>query len=109
MKFKPTFAPSSVRSWKSLPRPVQLSFNEVFDLIENDPRRATADLDVHQIYGYQNVWTVRIPPYRGIYAIEGTEVVMVIFGHRDSIYSRLHRLIPPRRQHVSRTASSRPE
>ncbi len=109
MKFKLTFAPTALRSWKSLPRPVQVRFNEVFDLLEHDPRRATADLDVHQLYGYQNVWTVRIPAYRGIYAIEGAEVVMVIFGHRDSIYSRLHRLIPPSRQHVSRMASNRPE
>ena len=104
MRFRVTFAPTAVQSWTSLPRWAQRRFDGCFHLLEQNPRRAAADLDIHQLFGYQNVWTLRIPPYRGIYAIEAAEVVMIVFGHRDSIYPRLHRLIPPNRSHVSKTA-----
>lgn len=107
MKFQLTFAPTADQSFASLPHPAQRLFDRAFDLLEREPRRASVDLDVHQLYGYRNVWTLRIPPYRGIYAIDGSEVVMVIFGHRDTVYSSLHRLIPPRRQSISTATPSR--
>jgi len=107
MKFYLSFAPTADQSFSELPRPAQRQFNQAFDELVREPRRSRAGLDVHQLYGYQNIGTLRIPPYRGVYAIDGNEVVMVIFGHRDSVYSSLHRLLPPRRQAVSRTMLSR--
>ncbi|MGP8077007.1 MAG: type II toxin-antitoxin system RelE family toxin [Thermoplasmata archaeon] len=107
MRFRLTFARTADQRFLSLPRRVQKRFDRAFDRIEREPRRASAELDVHQLYGYQNVWTLRVPPYRGIYAIDGSEVVMVIFGHRDSVYSNLHRLIPPSRQGVTKATLSR--
>ncbi|MFZ0892591.1 MAG: type II toxin-antitoxin system RelE/ParE family toxin [Thermoplasmata archaeon] len=107
MRFKVTFAPTADQSFRSLPRRIQERFNELFDLVAQDPRHARPVLDVHQLFGYRNVWTLRIPPYRGIYAIDSGEVVFVIFGHRDLIYPQLHRLIPPRRQSLSRDVLAR--
>jgi hypothetical protein len=34
-------------------------------------------------------------------------VVMIIFGHRDTVYQDLHRLLPPRRQSVAATNLAR--
>ena len=107
MRFHLTFAPTADLSFPSLPRWVQKRFDRAFDLLGRDPGRPGLDLDVHQLYGYRNVWTLRIPPYRGIYAIDGSEVIVVIFGHRDRVYSSLHRLIPPRRQVVSKATLTR--
>ena len=94
--FRVTLAPPAVRSWSSLPRWARTRFNAAFDLLEKDPRGTSADLDTHQLFGYRNVWTLRIPPYRGIYVIEGSEVVMIVFGRREVVYQRLHALVPHR-------------
>jgi len=104
MTFRVTFAPTAVHSWASLPNWAQRRFDGCFTLLEKNPRRAASGLDVHQLFGYQNAWTLRIPPYRGIYAIEADEVVMIVFGHRDSVYPRLHQLIPLDRGRASKTA-----
>ena len=102
--FRVTLAPPAVRSWSSLPRWARTRFNAAFDLLEKDPRGTSADLDTHQLFGHRNVWTLRIPPYRGIYVIEGSEVVMIVFGRREVVYQRLHALVPPDRRAVSKTA-----
>jgi len=94
-------------SFDRLPRRVQLRFNEAFDLLVQNPRSTTLELDVHQLWGYQNVWTVRLPPWRGIFAIDGNEVVFIVFGHRKNIYPLLHSLVPPERQHVTFARSMR--
>ena len=107
MRFRLTFAPTADRSFSALPRRIQLRFDRAFDDLERDPRRKSGSLDVHQLYGHQSVWTLRIPPCRGIYAIEGLEVVMIVFGHRDTVYSVLHHLVPPRRQTGSKAALGR--
>jgi mRNA-degrading endonuclease RelE of RelBE toxin-antitoxin system len=106
MRFHLTFAPTADRSFSALPHRIQLQFDRAFDALAHDPRRGDGRLDIHQLYGYQNVWTLRIPPFRAIYVIEGADVVIVVFGHRDNVYSLLHHLIPPRRQTVSTEALS---
>jgi len=88
-------------SFDRLPRRVQLRFNEAFDRLVQNPRSTNLELDVHQLWGYQNVWSVRLTPWRGVYAIDGNEVVFIIFGHRKIIYPLLHSLVPPERQHVT--------
>lgn len=107
MKFALAFAPTADASFARLPRWAQERFNEIFDSLEHGPHRLLPEVDTHQLYGYRNVWTIRVPPYRGIYAIDGSDIVMVVFGHRDSVYQTLHRLIPPRRQAVSAASASR--
>ena len=104
MRFRLTFAPTADQSFAALPRWVRGRFDQTFDQLEQDPRRTGPGFDVHQLYGYANVWTLRIPPFRGVYAIDGMEVVIVIFGHRNSVYQDLHGLLPPRRQVISKTA-----
>jgi mRNA-degrading endonuclease RelE of RelBE toxin-antitoxin system len=107
MSFRLTFAPTADLSFPLIPRSIRVRFNRAFDGLEREPRSGRSDLDIHQLYGYKNVWTLRISLYRGVYAIDGDEVVMVIFGHRDTVYQELHRLIPPRRQEVAAASLAR--
>lgn len=107
MRFKLSFAPTADASFERLPRWAKRRFNAAFSLLEQSTRGTLSDLDVHQLYGYRNVWTLRVPPYRGVYAIDGAEMVMVVFGHRDTVYQDLHRLLPPRRQVISSATLSR--
>jgi mRNA-degrading endonuclease RelE of RelBE toxin-antitoxin system len=100
MSYRLTFAPTADPSFSRLPRWARGRFDRAFDPLQREPRHSGSELDIHQLYGYKNVWTLRIPPYRGVYAIDGDEVVMIIFGHRDTVYQDLHRLLPPRRQTV---------
>lgn len=37
-------------------------------------------------YGLKGEWTVRIPPYRLIYAVQGGRLVLLRFEHRKSVY-----------------------
>ena len=100
--------PIAGQSFDRFPRRVQLRFNETFELAVRNPRSRSPDLDVHQLSGYQNVWTVRIPPWRGIYALDGNEVVFIVFGHRSNIYPLLHNLLPPEGRYVTRSSLRRP-
>jgi mRNA-degrading endonuclease RelE of RelBE toxin-antitoxin system len=79
----------------------------VFEPLAEHPQSRGTDIDVHQLWGYQNVWTLRIPPWRCIYAIDGNEVVIIVFGHRDDVYARLHGLLPLQKQFVTRSAVGR--
>lgn len=107
MRFLLTFAPTADQSFPTLPRSAQTRFDRLFDILEQNPHGGIPGLDVHQLYGYRNVWTLRVTPYRGIYAIDGSEVVMIVFGHRDTVYSDLHHLTPPRGQIVTKSMLSR--
>jgi mRNA-degrading endonuclease RelE of RelBE toxin-antitoxin system len=95
--------PSAGRSFDRLPRRAQLQSNRAFELIVEQPRSRSPSLDVHQLSGYRNVWTLRVPPWRGIYAIDGDEVVFLVFGHRDNVYVLLHNLLPPEARYVVRS------
>jgi mRNA-degrading endonuclease RelE of RelBE toxin-antitoxin system len=37
-------------------------------------------------YGLKGEWTVRIPPYRLIYAFQGNRLILLRFEHRKSVY-----------------------
>ncbi len=107
MRSKLTFTPTAVAIFERLPRRPKKPFNAAVDLLEQSTRGALPDLDVHQLDGYRNVWTLQVPPYRGVYAIDGPELEMVVFGYRDPVYQDVHRLLPPRRRVVSSASISR--
>jgi hypothetical protein len=100
MRYRQTFAPTAVRSFRRLPTWAKREFDRSFDILAQDPVGARSGLDAHQLYGYRNVWTLRIPPFRGVYVLDGRELVSVVFGPRESVYALLHALLPPDRQHV---------
>ena len=100
MSYLLTFAPTADRSFRKLPRWAKEEFNRSFELIAEDPSGARSGLDAHQLFGYRNVWTLRIPPFRGIYVVDGREIVWTVFGARESVYAQLYGLLPPDRLHI---------
>jgi mRNA-degrading endonuclease RelE of RelBE toxin-antitoxin system len=107
MKYRLTFAPTADRSFQNLPPRVRQAFNRAFDVLGDEPTGDDPRVDVHQLYGYRNVWTLRIPPYRGVYVVDGREVVWIVFGPRESVYATLHGLLPPERRFVSHERARR--
>jgi mRNA interferase RelE/StbE len=77
---------SAEREFRRLPREVQARFSAALALLEVDPRRRRAGCDVRMLSGVANAWRLRVGDYRGIYAIEGGDVVFTRFGHRRSVY-----------------------
>ena len=100
--------PTASLSFRRLPRQTQLRFNATFEIAEQHPRTSGPGFDVHQLHGYQNLWTLRLHQWRGVYAIDGEEVVFVVFGHRESVYALLHHHLPPKGQYVSPMKRRRP-
>jgi mRNA-degrading endonuclease RelE of RelBE toxin-antitoxin system len=92
--------PIASQSFARLPRKIRFQFNAAFEGLSLQPRGRTAVFDVRQLRGYQNVWTLRISQSRGVYAIDGNEVVLIVFGPRHSVYASLHALLPPEGQYV---------
>ncbi|HEV2428285.1 MAG TPA: hypothetical protein VGV64_00345 [Thermoplasmata archaeon] len=99
--------PTAGISFSRLPRRAQRAFDATFHRLTRDPRTPARGLDVHQLWGYQNVWTLRIPPWRGVYAIDGSSVVLIVFGHRATVYAQLHALLPPEGTYVSESRISK--
>jgi len=95
--------PVAGQSFNRLPLRAQHLFDMAFEPLAMHPQAKGPDLDVHQLSGYQNVWTLRIPPWRCVYAIDGDEVVVIVFGHRENVYVTLHNLLPPQKQFVTRS------
>jgi mRNA-degrading endonuclease RelE of RelBE toxin-antitoxin system len=72
------FTSSAEREFRRLPARAQARFSDAFALLEVDPRRRRPGCDVRMLSG--------VADYRGIYAIEGGDVVFTRFGHRRSVY-----------------------
>jgi mRNA-degrading endonuclease RelE of RelBE toxin-antitoxin system len=82
------FGTSAEREFKARRRAVQERFAASFKLLATDPKRRRPGCDVRLLSGVANAWRLRVGEYRGIYAIEGRDVVFTRFGHRRSIYGR---------------------
>jgi addiction module RelE/StbE family toxin len=37
-------------------------------------------------YGLKGEWTIRVPPYRLIYAVRGDRLILLRFEHRKNVY-----------------------
>jgi mRNA-degrading endonuclease RelE of RelBE toxin-antitoxin system len=104
--FRIRFAkPVAGRSFEHLPRDVQNFFNDRFDLLAKNPHARTGQLDIHQLWGYTNAWVLRMGrEWRAVYAIDGNDVIFIIFGSRKTVYIDLHHLHPPEGNFLSPTS-----
>jgi mRNA interferase RelE/StbE len=80
------FTSSAEREFRRFPRDVQARFSRAFALLEVDPGRRRAGCDVRMLSGVANAWRLRVGDYRGIYAVEGDDIVFTKFGNRRSVY-----------------------
>jgi len=83
-----TFSPEGFRSFAQLPTQVRLQFNETFAILERSGPDVNL-IDSHPLSGAQDLWTLRIGQYRGIYRWRIDEARFIRFGHRAHVYLRL--------------------
>jgi hypothetical protein len=107
MSYRRTFSPTADQRFRRLPLLAKREFSRSLDALAKDPSGARSGLDAHQLPGYRNVGTLRIPSYLGVYVIDGHELVWIVFGPRGSVDARLHALLPPDRPHIARDRAAR--
>ena len=61
----------------------------VKERLEKQIRRIVEDPEAGKPlrYGLKGEWTVRIPPYRLIYAVQGDRLILLRFEHRKGVYN----------------------
>jgi mRNA-degrading endonuclease RelE of RelBE toxin-antitoxin system len=74
------------RELARLPRQVQIRFNQAFELLLYDARRARPGLDIRPLRGGGSAWRLRVGDYRGIYELDGERVTFTRFAHRSKVY-----------------------
>lgn len=90
MPFELSFSRSADREFNRMPEWAQRRFNIGFNLLREAPHREVPGLlDIHQLRGGQGLWTMRVGPFRGVYKVLGTEIVVLAFRGRDTIYRDL--------------------
>ena len=81
------FTHSAEKEFRDLPRETQQRFSSTLKLLAKDPRRRRAKCDVSKLSGVANAWRLKVGDHRGIYAIEGEDVIFTRFGHRKTVYN----------------------
>ena len=73
-----------------LPKGVRRLFDDGFVELERSPYRSVPGLlDVHALKGGRGLWTMRVRGFRGLYRVDGHEVVFVAFRPRPTAYRDL--------------------
>ncbi len=90
MAFSVRFTLSAANELMRLPRSVRRQFDAGFTELERSPFRSVpGTLDVHALKGGRGLRTMRVRGYRGLYRVEGHEVVFVAFRPRPTAYRDL--------------------
>ncbi len=90
MAYSVRFTRSAASELMRLPKSIRRQFDVGFSELERSPFRSVPGiLDVHALKGGRGLWTVRVRGYRGLYRIDGHEVVFVAFRPRPTAYRDL--------------------
>ncbi len=62
--------------------------NSIKDRLRKQTEKIAADPDLGKPlkYGLKGEWTIRIKPYRLIYAVQGDRLILLRFEHRKEVY-----------------------
>ncbi len=90
MAYSVRFTLSAANELMRLPREIRRQFDTGFAELERSAFRSVPGLlDVHALKGGHGLWTMRVRGYRGLYRVDGDEVVFVAFRPRPSAYRDL--------------------
>lgn len=78
-------SPAAARQFKGLPSHARDRFLAAFPLLEDDPHTPRPGLHIEKMTDRQT-WRLRIGRFRGIFRIDGREVVFLRFAHRGEVY-----------------------
>jgi mRNA-degrading endonuclease RelE of RelBE toxin-antitoxin system len=87
------FTASAANELMRLPQGVRRLFDHGFGEIQRSPLRSVPGLlDVHALKGGRGLWTMRVRGYRGLYRVDGSEIVFVAFRPRPTAYRDLSKV-----------------
>lgn len=90
MAYSVRFTLSAANELMRLPKGVRRLFDAGFMELERSPYRSVPGLlDVHALKGGRGLWTMRVRGFRGLYRVDGHEVVFVAFRPRPTAYRDL--------------------
>lgn len=85
-----TVSPEGITSFRRLPPSVKEGFDHLLLEMTQAPRlRLPGHWDAHALEGGDNLWTLKVGIYRGVFRWDGHEARFVRFGPRRSVYERL--------------------
>jgi addiction module RelE/StbE family toxin len=80
-KFEVRFTPRFLKSIKALDRAVQIQVVREIDILKTRPYAGKP------LRGkWKGVYSLRITDYRVIYQVKGSEVLLLVVGHRKKVY-----------------------
>ena len=90
MAYSVRFTLSAANELMRLPKSIRRQFDAGFSELEKSPFRSIPGvLDVHALKGGRGLWTMRVKAYRGLYRVDGGDVVFVAFRPRPTAYRDL--------------------
>ncbi len=85
MTFRVMATPAACRQLAALPTQMQARFRAAFELLEGNPFRSRPGLDVAKMEG-DETYRLHIGRFRGIFRVDGPDIVFLRFGHRSIVY-----------------------
>lgn len=83
-RYEVRISQTAAKQLRKLPREDQERVAAKAAALATDPRPA----GTHKLRGYEDVWRVRVGPYRILYSVADAEVIVIVLkiGHRSKIY-----------------------
>ena len=83
-RYEVRISQTAAKQLRKLPQEDQERVAAKASSLATDPRPA----GTHKLRGYEDVWRVRVGPYRILYSVADAEVIVIVLkvGHRSSIY-----------------------
>ncbi len=78
--------PAATKEFDRLPEQIRRRFKKVFPTLEEDPWTPRPGCHIEPLEGMPGARKLRIGHYRGIYEIDGSEILFTKFGHRPTVY-----------------------
>ncbi len=84
MAYKIEFKPAALRSFSSLPKPIQKQIAKKIDALANNPRPPR----VKKLSGSESRYRIRSGEYRVVYEIRDNLLLILVvrIGHRREVY-----------------------
>ena len=83
-RYEVRISQTAAKQLRRLPRADQERVAAKASALATDPRPP----GTHKLRGYEDVWRVRVGPYRILYSVADAEVIVIVLkvGHRSRVY-----------------------
>jgi mRNA interferase RelE/StbE len=87
MAYRIEYTPAFERSFRRLPRDVQVRVSRKISALASEPRPPGS----RKLHGTADLWRIRVGPYRVLYQIQDAVLLVVLIevAHRREVYRNL--------------------